>query len=168
MFEFLDLNFSLHILTQTKGLAFLFGAAIIFSLFLFITARVPFWIRFVGIPIILALTIWGYAQLDNMLGYPYWGVPAEQAILMGYDVQRNPKKELEIVIWAREKEGSRLYVVPWSKEKEEKLQKAIEAMKKGIAVGIKRKKGIEGERYSEGEFVLHEFEKFDYPAKDPQ
>ena len=162
MFEFLDSSF--QILNQTRALAFLLGGTIIFSLFLFITARVPYWIRLIGIPIILALTIFAYAQLDDILGYPYWGVPTEEALLLGYDVQRKHKGELEIVIWVREKEGSRLYFISWSKEREERLKQAMEGMKKGRKYGIIRgdddMKGI-----NDGDFVLHEFRIFQYPKK---
>jgi hypothetical protein len=176
MLEFLDTSF--QIITQTKALAFLFGGAIIFSLFLFISARVPFWIRFVGIPIVLSLTIWGYSQLDNMLGYPYWGLPAQQTILLGYDVQRR-EGQLEIVIWVREENTSRLYLIPWSPEKEKQLKEAAERMKEGKIVGIQKlepgeesvqKEGEKGSistgsNWRDGDFVLHDFEEFLYPDK---
>ena len=161
MFEFLEPSF--QILSQTKLLAFLFGGAIIFSLFLFITARVSFWVRFIGIPIILTLSIIGYSQLDNILGYPYWGIPTEEALLLGYDVQRRGSEKLEIVIWVREEKGSRLYFVPWSKDKEEKLQKAMEGIKKGKKYGIKGDDNMTG--INDGDFVIHEFHDFQYPAK---
>jgi hypothetical protein len=175
MFEFLDISF--QVLTQTKGLAFLFGGAIIFSLFLWIASRVPFWLRFLGVPIFLALTIWGYSEVDDMLGYPYWGIPTEQAVLLGYDVQ--PKgDQLEIILWVREKESSRLYATPWSMKKEEQLRKAMQGAKKGKRYAIKRVEPGEeaiqgaaegkrkGEVFREGEFMLYEFEDFLYPDKE--
>ena len=179
MFEFLDISF--QIVTQTKALAFLFGGAIIFSLFLFISARVPFWIRFVGIPLVLSLTIWGYSQLDDMLGYPYWGLPAEEVILLGYDVQQK-EDQLEIVIWVREETTSRLYVIPWSPEREEQLKEATEKMKTGKKYGIRAvppgevaagEETLEGDGnnnsagslWRDGDFVLHDFENFSYPEK---
>ena len=160
MFEFLEPSF--QILGQTKILAFLVGGAIIFSLFLFITARVPFWVRFIGIPIVLTLSIVGYSQLDTILGYPYHGVPTEKALLLGYDVQRRGTEKLEIVIWVREEKGSRLYSVPWSKEKEERLKKAIQGMMKGKKYGV-TPGSMKGR--NDGDFILHEFEFFQYPKK---
>ena len=162
MFEFLDSSF--QILGQTKILAFFLGGTIIFSLFLFITARVPYWIRFIGIPLVLSLTIFAYSQLDDILGYPYWGIPTEEALLLGYDVQRESKGKLEIVIWVREEKGSRLYFISWSKDKEERLKKAMKGMKDGKKYGIIRgtdkMKGI-----NDGDFLLHEFHDFKYPKK---
>lgn len=174
MFEFLDVSF--QIITQTKALAFLFGGAIVFSLFLFISARVPFWIRFVGIPLVLSLTIWGYSQLDDMLGYPYWGLPTQETVLLGYDIQRK-EDQLEIVIWVREETTSRLYLIPWTQSKEEQLKKAMEAIKEGKRFGIRKlapgeeplegdgANDANGERLRAGEFILYDFENFLYPEK---
>ena len=154
MFEFLDSSF--QILNQTKVLGFLFSGAIVFSLFLWIRARAPFWVRFLGVPIVLSLTIWGYSQLDDMLGYPYWGAPTEESILMGYDLQAG-KDELKIVVWVREEGGSRLYIVPWSQEKEDQLETAMKGMeggKKYIIREIRKGEIQQGEVYRKGEFLL--------------
>lgn len=177
MLEFLDISF--QIITQTKALGFLFGGAIIFSLFLFISARVPFWLRFIGIPVVLSLTIWGYSQLDDMLGYPYWGLPTQETILLGYNIQRKGD-QLEIVIWVREGDTSRLYLIPWSPEKEKQLREAEKRMKEGKIVGIQKlqageepgqKEGEKGDistgrLYRDGDFILHDFEEFLYPEKE--
>ena len=175
MLEFLDISF--QIITQTKALGFLFGGAIIFSLFLFISARVPFWLRFIGIPVVLSLTIWGYSQMDDMLGYPYWGLPTTDTILLGYDVQRK-EDQLEIVIWVREENTSRLYLIPWSQKKEEQLKKAVGEMREGKIIGIQKiqlggepslgeEDGVaDGEVQRDGTFILHEFEEFLYPDKE--
>ena len=166
--EFLD--FSFQVLSQTKVLAFLFSAAIVFSLFLWIRARAPFWIRFIGVPIVLALTIWGYSQLDDMLGFPYWGTPAGEMVLLGYDVQPD-EEELKIVIWLRGPEGSRLYIIPWSQKKEEQLKKAMEGTKGGKVYAIRppdKGETKQGQVWRNGDFILYPFEEFIYPDKNPQ
>ena len=168
MLEFLDTSF--EFLNQTRALGFLFSGAIIFSLFLWIRARAPFWIRFIGVPIVLGLTIWGYSQLGDILGYPYRGAPTEESILLGYDIQPEGD-ELNIVVWVREGGGSRLYLVPWSQKKEDQLKEAMEGNKAGKKYLIRKPREGEtqqGEVYRPGDFILYEFEDFLYPEKDPQ
>jgi len=155
-----DFNLSFEILKQTQLLSFLFGSLILFSIFLFKYARVNFWIRFTGIPLVLALSVLGYSQLDNLLGYPYPGSPDRKVILMGFDLQENDNDQLEIVIWVKEKNSSRLYRTPWTNTKEQQIRKAMKQKMEGKSMLLDP--SLLSDR---NDFVFHEIEHNTYPEK---
>ena len=165
MFDWLSTSF--EVVSEMKLVGFFFGAAVLFSLFLFITAQVNFWIRFVGIPIILALCIWGYAELDSILGYPYPGIPPTEVVLLGYTIQSGKDHKLELVIWVRDKDGTRLYKFPWTKKTEEKLKEAMKKQQgsKGKEGGGTQYKFSRGESKDPGDILMYEFNHQGYPEK---
>ena len=156
---------SFTILTELQALSFLFGGFVLFSLFLFITAKVNFWIRFIGIPIILVLTIWGFAQLDSVLGYPYPGLPPQEVTVLGMNIEKDSNAKVFIILWVVEDGKARLYKFPWSKQAEEELKKGLGSAKsKGGKLRLKTKE--KGQTKSDQlPFILHELYHFKYPSK---
>jgi hypothetical protein len=170
MMLMLDINWwSFDVLAETQSMAYFFGAFLLFSLFVFITSRVNFWIRFIGIPFILALSVWGYAELDQILGYAYPGSLPEKAQYLSYTLEAKEDEvgEFWIIVWLRTDDGrTRLYRIEHSEKSEEKLKKANqEGKEKGTKYQLeKRQKG--NMEYPDDTFVLHPIKHWNYPDKD--
>lgn len=162
-----DITWSFDVLAETQSMAYFFGVFLLFSLFVFITSRVNFWIRFIGIPLILTLSIWGYAELDRILGYAYPGQLPEKAQYISSTIEAKESGEgLWIIMWVREDSGrTRLYKIEYSKKKEERIKEAERtALEANKGLVVERPRGVVD--YEKDSFILHQIEHHYYPDKD--
>jgi len=165
-----DIDWTFSVLAETQSMAYFFGAFLLFSLFVFITSRVNFWIRFVGIPLILVLSIWGYSELDKILGYAYPGDFPKEVQYLAYTIEPKEKEKGQwIILWVRETDGkTRLYRIEYSEKKEQQLKKAKKGQKKGKQYKLlkppRNKKG--NVKYERDTFELHEISHWNYPDKN--
>jgi len=88
-------------------------------------------IKFVTIPIILFITYITVIQGENLFGLPYEKEPIGQFEFRDYRVvTQDGKKKIEI--WIIQEKKSRLHIIPYTADIEQKLSKAKSELKKGI------------------------------------
>jgi len=144
------------------GTAILLGSLILLITMMcaFLITKLPHktWIKFILIPLILALGVMAFVTVPELMGYPYPGVPGGH--FQVEDVKLgNGNGGLKIEFWAMEHGESRLYTIPYDAQIMQQLRDAAEAGKSGRGrtdLQFKKKgSGGSGESYAyslEGHF----------------
>lgn len=118
-------------------LALLITMFAVFQAFLLIKTKLNYYIKFLGIPILILGAFFAFKIFDSSLGYGYptTDIP-EKFVLLGFVVVETNKVQF-IELWLQS-EGSktRLYKIPFSEGLANKLDKAIKERDKGMLAEV--------------------------------
>ena len=160
-----------------KPLVVVMAVLFLFNIFLFISARAHWVIRFIGVPLILAVSVYSYVYMDKVLGYPYPGEIPKGAFYLGHNLQTTGDK-LYFVVWAYPpgESKSRLYLIPFTSSQKKEFRKGrIKQKQTGARMGIRRKVEEEsqdqegqieqGDGNLSKDYELYEIKEVNYPPK---
>ena len=151
-----------------RPLVVVLAVLFLFIIFLFITARVHWMIRFIGVPLIMAVSIYSYAYLDKVLGYPYPGEIPKGSVYLGRHLQ-STDKNLYFVVWAypQGETRSRLYLIPFKQSQQKKFREGVKKAGRGDRLGIRRAKPREDEdgNLISKDYELYKIKEINYPPK---
>ena len=101
-------------------------AMVVFLLIVMIQTPWKYYFKLIGIPAILALTIFALSTMDDMLGRPYRSHPPDGFWLIKHLVVPISSIETSIQIWALDPNTgtTRLYQIPFSQQIADALNKA--------------------------------------------
>jgi len=98
----------------------------VFFAFLLIKTKMNYYVKFLGIPLLIFTSIFAYKFLDSSLGYAYPADIPGKFILLGYEVvEKEHVKNIELWI-SSDPARTRLLKLPYSKEILQKLWEAQE------------------------------------------
>lgn len=107
----------------------------ILSAFLITQLPRKMWIKFLLIPIVLALACTISLNITELMGYPYNGVPKGQFAVEDARVSgtggETGTNSMKIEFWAVQHGQSRLYSIPFNAEVFQKLQQALAVGRSG-------------------------------------
>lgn len=122
-----------EILLLLLPLTIVLVGVVTFLTYLFISSSAKFYIKVIGIPLILFAIYFSTTFSLNMLGRAYLGYPPNGFSLISYVVAVDKDHTKKIQLWARLKDGStRVYQFPYSKQVEQELNRSMQRRKKGI------------------------------------
>ena len=110
------------------------------------------WHKFVIVPVLFLAIYISFNVNEKFVGRPYYAVPTEKFIYQGHRFEIVEKQKV-ITLWTIIDKDDRLYRLPWTKEKQEALNKARKLSRKGIPqIGhfTKKKKQPKAEDKSPG------------------
>lgn len=98
----------------------------VFFAFLLIKTKMNYYVKFLGIPLLVFTSIFAYKFLDSSLGYAYPADIPGKFVLLGAEVV-DVKHEKNIELWIRQDASrTRLLKLPYSKEMIQKIWDAQE------------------------------------------
>lgn len=110
----------------------LIGTIFVTATFVFLKSAASATVKFLLVPAAFAAAIAVPIIFVTMMGYSVPVQLPKKVIVLGHQtiVVANKKKSIEI--WAREKKSTRLYVLPYSKDLEDKLNEAAKGRQRGL------------------------------------
>jgi hypothetical protein len=107
----------------------------IFQAYLLIKVKSNYYLKFIGIPLILFVAFFAFKTMDSCMGYAYPTNIPSKFILLGYKVVENDKVKT-IDLWLQSNSSkTRLYRIPYSEGMSQKLSDAMKESQKNAEVG---------------------------------
>lgn len=102
----------------------------IFTAFVTIKTKLKYWIKWLLIPVLLALGLFFFVNFPNIQGYAYETYPVGKFRLLAFRAENN-NKVIELWIDELGNPKSRLYKIPYNKDVDKSLQDMIHGEKQG-------------------------------------
>ncbi len=93
------------------------------------------WIKFILVPLMLTFGVLFFININQIMGYPFQGVPQGQFEIQGLRVTADQGAQdgsAHIEFWALQNGHSRLYSIPFDSDIMKKMQQAMAAGKSGM------------------------------------